>query len=144
MSAEENKALVRRYLDEILNKGNLDVLDEVMDPNYVNPTIPIGRTPGGRERYKRGVSLDRSAFPDIQIRLESVIAEGDLVAYHSVWTGTHLGMFRGIAPTGKRVEWRATCYRRVKDGRLVEGWGTYDWLGLPEQLGASVTSPQDA
>jgi steroid delta-isomerase-like uncharacterized protein len=142
VSTEENKALVRRYLDEAVNKGNLDVLDEVMDPNYVNPTIAIGRTPGGRERYKGGVSRERAAFPDLQIRLESVIAEGDLVAYHSVWSGTHLGEWRGIPPTGKRVEWRATCYRRVKDGKLVEGWGTYDWLGVLEQLGASVTPPK--
>ena len=142
MSAEENKALVRRYLDEAVNKGNVDVLDEVMDPNYVNPTIAIGRTPGGRERYKGGVRGTRAAFPDLQIRLESVIAEGDLVAYQSVWSGTHLGEWRGIPPTGKRVEWMATCYRRVRDGKLVEGWGTYDWLGVLEQLGASVTPPK--
>ena len=138
---EANKALVIRYIDEAVNKGNLAVLDEVMDLNYVNPTIAIGRTPGGRERYKGGVSGTRASFPDIHVRLESVIAEGDLVAYHGVWTGTHLGTFRGIPPTGRRVEWAATCYRRVKDGQLVEGWGTYDWLGLLEQMGVSVTPP---
>ena len=54
MSAEENKAIVRRYLDEAVNKGNLGVIDEVMDPNYVNPTTAIGKTPGGAERYKGG------------------------------------------------------------------------------------------
>ena len=91
MSAEENKAIVRRYLEEAVNKGNLGVIDEVMDPNYVNPTIAIGRTPGGAERYKGGVSQTRAAFPDIRIRIESMIAEGDLVAYQSVWSGTHLG-----------------------------------------------------
>jgi steroid delta-isomerase-like uncharacterized protein len=141
MAAEENKAIVRRYLDEAVNKGNLGVIDEVMDPNYVNPTLAIGRTPGGAERYKRGVSQTRAAFPDIQIRIESMIAEGDLVAYQSVWSGTHLGEWRGIPPTGKRVEWQATCYRRVIDGKVVEGWGTYDWLSVLEQLGASVTPP---
>jgi steroid delta-isomerase-like uncharacterized protein len=141
MSAEENKAIVRRYIDEAVNKGNLGVIDEVMDPNYVNPTTAIGRTPGGAERYKGGVSGTRAAFPDVQVRIESMIAEGDLVAYHSVWSGTHLGEWRGIPPTGKRVEWQATCYRRVRDGKVVEGWGTYDWLGVLEQLGASVTPP---
>jgi steroid delta-isomerase-like uncharacterized protein len=142
MSAEENKAIVRRYIDEAVNKGNLGVIDEVMDPNYVNPTTAIGRTPGGAERYKRGVSQTRTEFPDLQVRIESMIAEGDLVAYHSVWSGTHLGTFRGIPQTGKRVEWQATCYRRVRDGKVVEGWGTYDWLGVLEQLGASVTPPK--
>ena len=142
MSAEENKAIVRRYLDEAVNKGNLGAIDEVMDPNYVNPTTAIGKTPGGAERYKGGVSRTRAEFPDLQVRIESMIAEGDLVAYHSVWSGTHLGAFRGIPPTGKRVEWQATCYRRVKNGKVVEGWGTYDWLGVLEQLGASVTPPK--
>jgi len=141
MAAEENKAIVGRYLEEAVNKGNLGVIDEVMDPNYVNPTIAIGRTPGGAERYKQGVSQTRAAFPDIQVRIESMIAEGDLVAYQSVWSGTHLGEWRGIPPTGKRVEWQATCYRRVIDGRVVEGWGTYDWLSALEQLGASVAPP---
>ena len=141
MSAEENKALVRRYIDEAVNKGNLDVLDEVLDPNYVNPTSPLGRTPGGVERYRQGVIGTRTAFPDIQVRFENMIAEGDLVAYQSIWTGTHLGEFRGIPPTGKRVEWQATCYRRVRDGKVVELWGTYDWLGVLEQLGATVTPP---
>jgi predicted ester cyclase len=70
-----------------------------------------------------------------------VIAEGDLVAYQSVWSCTHLGEWRGIPPTAKRVEWLATCYPRVRDSKLVEGWGTYDWLGVLEQLGAPVTPP---
>lgn len=65
--------------------------------------------------------------------------QGDLVAYQSTWRGTHLGLFRDIPPTGKRLEWQATCFRRVRDGRVVEGWGTYDWLGVLEQLGATVT-----
>ena len=65
-----------------------------------------------------------------------VVAEGDLVAYQCTWQGTHLGPWRGIVPTGKQVEWRATCFRRVVDGKVVEGWGTYDWLSVLEQLGA--------
>jgi predicted ester cyclase len=137
MSTDENKAIVQRYIDEAVNKGNLAVIDEVMDPNYVNPILPGGMEPGGAERYKQGVSRTRASFPDIQVTFDCIVAEGDLVAYESVWRGTHLGPFRGIAPTGKRVEWRATCFRRLRDGILVEGWGTYDWLGLLEQLGAS-------
>ena len=65
----------------------------------------------------------------------------DLVAYQTTWRGTHSGPWRGIAPTGKRVQWRATAFRRVVDGKVVEGWGTYDWLAVLEQLGATFTAP---
>lgn len=69
----------------------------------------------------------------------SSLRQGDLAAYESTWRGTHRGTWRGIAPTGKRVEWRATCFRRLVDGKVVEGWGTYNWLGVLEQNGATVT-----
>ena len=141
MAAEENKAVVRRYIEAAVNRGDFTVLDEVMDPNYANPTSAVRSAPGGAERYKQAVTQTRTAFPDIEVQFSYMICEGDLVAYHSVWRGTHLGPFRGVAPTGKRVEWQATCYRRVIDGQVVEGWGTYDWLSLLEQLGASVTPP---
>src|SRR4051794_18240136 len=120
MSTEENKAIVRHYIDEAVNKGNLGVIDEVMDPNYVNPALLGGTEPGGAERYKRGVSQTRTQFPDLHVQLESIIAEGDLVAYHSIWSGTYLGTFRGIPPTGKRVQWQATCYRRVRG--MASSW----------------------
>lgn len=141
MSAEENKAIVRRYIEEAVSKGNLAAIDEVLSPNYFNPTMAAGPAPGGAERYKQAVGQTRIAFPDVRVTFDYMIADGDLVAYHMVWRGTHLGPFRGIPPTGRQVEWRATAFRRVVEGKVVAGWGTYDWLGLLEQLGASVTPP---
>ena len=140
MSTEENKAIVRRYIEEAVGKGNLAIIDELMSPDYRNPMMPSTAAPGsGAERYKQGIAGTRAAFPDLEVTFDCMIAEGDLVAYETTWRGTHLGTWRDIAPTGKRVEWRATCFRRVVDGKVVEGWGTYDWLGLFEQLGATVT-----
>ena len=142
MSTEEMKALVRRYIEEAVNKGNLAILDEVMSPDFRNPIAPSAAAPGSAvERYKQSVAGTRATFPDVEVTFDYMIAEGDLVAYQCTWRGTHRGAFRGIAPTGKRVEWRATAFRRVVDGKVVEGWGTYDWLGVLEQLGATVTPP---
>ena len=142
MTAEENQAIVRRYIEEAVNKGNLAAIDEALSPDYYNPTTAAGPSPGGAERYKQAVARERTAFPDIYLTFEHLIADGELVAYHTVWRGTHLGEWRGIPPTGKRVEWRATAFRRVVEGRVVAGWGTYDWLGVLEQLGATITPPR--
>jgi steroid delta-isomerase-like uncharacterized protein len=139
VSAEENKAIVRRYVEAAVNRGDMSAIDRWLSPDYRNPFNPA---PGsGAEGYKRGVGLTRAAFPDLEVTFDRMIAEGDLVAYESTWRGTHLGEWRGIPATGKTVEWRATCFRRVVDGVVVEGWGTYDWLGVYQQLGATVTPP---
>ena len=136
MSAEENKALVRRYIEEAVNRGNLTVLEGVIHPHMRNPLAPPPADGSAVERYKRGVAATRAAFPDVEVTFDCMVAEGDLVAYQCTWRGTHRGAWRGIAPTGRRVEWRATCFRRVVDGKVVEAWGTYDWLAVLEQLGA--------
>ena len=141
MSTDENKAIVRRYIEEAVNKGNLAIIDELMVPDYRNPLAPSAGPGPGAERYKRAVASTRAAFPDVEVTFDCMFAEGDLVAYQTTWRGTHRGAWRDIAPTGKRVAWRATAFRRVVDGRVVEGWGTYDWLGVLEQLGATVTPP---
>ena len=140
--AEANKAVVRRYLEELFG-GNVDVLDEVIGPEFFagRPPDPAGLT--GAARYKAGFGLIRRAFPDMRMSIDALIAEGDLVALHITVRGTHLGEFRGLAPTGKQVTWTATAFRRVRDGKLVESFGAWDWLGLLEQLGATVTVGAD-
>ena len=135
---EQNKAVVRRYLEEVY-RGNYAVLDEVVSPEYYadRPPDPAGLAPGAR--YAAGFDRLRRAFPDIRISLDALIAEDDLVAVHATLRGTHLGEFRGVPPTGKPVTLTATAFRRVRDGRLVEGFATWDWLTALEQLGATVT-----
>jgi steroid delta-isomerase-like uncharacterized protein len=135
---EQNKAVVRRYLEEIY-QGNYAVLEEVVSPEYYadRPPSPAGLTPG--TRYATGFDAFRRAFPDVRISIDAIIAEGDLVALHATLRGTHLGEFRGVPPTGRPATWTATAFRRVRDGKLVEGFATWDWLTALEQLGATVT-----
>jgi predicted ester cyclase len=143
---EANKALVRHYLEEIY-RGNYDILDEVISPDFFEgrPPHPDGLAPGAR--YKAGFSLLKRAFPDLSITFHTLVAEGDLVAFHNVIQGTHLGELVGAAsrpwsttipPTGKQVRFTVTGFRRVRDGKVVEGFSTWDWLKVLQQLGASV------
>jgi predicted ester cyclase len=135
---EANKALVRHYLEEIY-RGNLDILDEVISEEYVGTT---GHTPPAQ--YRANFVAIRRAFPDIQIRFDSLIAEGDWVAMHCTIEGTHLGEWRGIPPTGKHATWTATAFRRVRDGKIVQGYATWGWLSFLQQIGATVTPPSPA
>ncbi len=133
MSTEENKALDRRFTEEVWNRGNLAVVDELMSADYHehDPTIPAGS-----EGFKQFVLMYRSAFPDVNFTIEDQIAEGDKVV--SRWTarGTHKGELMGIPPTGKQVTVTGIVIGRYANGKLVEGWSNYDALGMLQQLGA--------
>jgi predicted ester cyclase len=136
---EANKTLVRHYIEEIY-RGNLDIIDEVIGEDYVGTAGPIPPA-----QYKANNAALRRAFPDIRIRFDALIAEGDWVAVHCRIEGTHLGEWRGIPPTGRHAIWRATIFRRVRDGKVVKGYATFDWLSVLQQIGATEhTSPQDA
>jgi steroid delta-isomerase-like uncharacterized protein len=135
MSAEQNKALVRRVFEESINKHNLNVFDELLAPNYVNHNMP---TPApGPEGLKQVVSMFLTAFPDFHVTLEDVIAEGDKVASRGVWRGTHQGNFMGIPATGKSIAVSYSDIWRIENGRAVENWVQMDMLGLMQQLGVA-------
>jgi predicted ester cyclase len=132
---DANKALVCGYIEEIC-RGNLDILDEVISEDYVG-----SNGPNPPAQYKANFGALRRAFPDIQVRFNAIIAEGDWVAVHSTVEGTHLGEWRGIAPTGKHATWTATTWRRVRGGKVVQGYTNFDWLSVLEQIGATVMPP---
>lgn len=138
MSLEANKALVRNYLEEIY-RGNLDILDEVISEDHVGMH---GRVPPAQ--YRANFSEIRRAFPDIQIRFDTLIAEGDWVAMHCTIEGTHLGEWRGIPPTGKHATWTATAFRQVRDGKIVRGYATWGWLSVMQQLGVTFVPPESS
>src|SRR3989442_340638 len=121
MSTEENKAIIHRFLDEVVNKHNLNTVDELFDPNFV---LHMGgsETRRGPEIIKQTASLFATAFPDWQNTLDDLIADGDKVVTRWSERGTHLGAFQGIAPTGKQVTLTGTDIFRVADGRIVEQW----------------------
>ncbi len=135
MSEEDNKAAVQRMGEEAFNKGNLEVLDELVAPDVVDHDPAPGQ-PDGREGIKQFVSTLRTAFPDLQMAVENMVAEGDYVTFNYTIYGTHQGEFMGIEPTGNQVSVRAMEMVRIADGQIVDRWGNTDQLGLLEQLGA--------
>jgi predicted ester cyclase len=138
MSLEANKALVRHYIEEIY-RGNLDVIDEAISEEYVATAGPLSPA-----QYKANNAAQRRAFPDIQLHIHEIIAEGDWVAVHATVAGTHLGEWRGIPPTGKRATWTGTAFRRVQDGKVVQGYATFDWLAIMQQIGVTLVPPEPA
>jgi predicted ester cyclase len=136
MSAtEENKALARRWYEEIVGTGNDVDLPDVVSPDYVevhdNVRYPIGLA-GARE-HVAGV---RRTYPDLVITVERQIAEGEWVATQITARGTHQGEWLGIRPTGKRVAFSAVNLDRIVDGRIVEHGGAANMLGPLLEIGA--------
>jgi steroid delta-isomerase-like uncharacterized protein len=141
--SEENKAIVRRFIEEVWNNGNLDVIDELVSDDHIDHDPGREGTPGGREGMRAFVQMYRTAYPDTHIEFGELIAEGDLVAGPWTATGTHQGDLMGIAPTGKSIRVTGMGMDRVRDGKIVESWGNYDTLGMLQQLGA-IPTPEGA
>jgi steroid delta-isomerase-like uncharacterized protein len=135
--SEENKALVRRYFEEIWDKGNLDLIDELFTTNFVRhgPTGTEGEV-RGLEEFKGLVSMYRSAFPDLQVPIEDLVAEGDRVVSRWRTRGTHEGELMGIAPTGNQASVTGILIDRISGGKIEEEWVDYDTLHLMQQIGA--------
>ena len=133
MSIEENKAIIRRYIDEAWNKGNIDIIDELMAENYARHMGP-GQSLN-REEQKRRIAGFRSSFPDLHLAINSLIAEGDMVVFPMTLTGTQTGAYLGHTPTGKKVTMSIIDYARITNGKVVEHWGIRDEFSLRQQLG---------
>ena len=143
MSTEDNKALLRRLIDEIVNKGNLAVADQLIASDYVyrSPGSPDVRGPEG---FKQLVQMYRSAFPDLTMSVEEQIAEGDKVATRWMATGTQRGELMGVPPSGKQVSVMGMVISRCAGGRIVEEVELIDALGMLQQLGAIPAAAQPA
>jgi steroid delta-isomerase-like uncharacterized protein len=123
--ADDNKALVRRWFDEVLTQGNLQQVDKFLTPNYVLHDSNIPQEVRGREDIKRHVTAYRTAYPDASFAVEDQIAEGDMVVTRWLAHGTHQGEFLGIPPTGSWVTMTGIEFDRVVGGRIDEGWVSY-------------------
>jgi steroid delta-isomerase-like uncharacterized protein len=139
VSAEDNEKLIQRFYDEGWNENNLDVYDELVTEDFVDHQALPGLPPG-REGFKMLNVIFRSAFPDITVKHETIVAEDDKVACRWTSSGTHQGELFGIPPTGKHVDVTATVMYRVENGRLAEGWINRDDVGMMRQLGI-IPSP---
>ncbi len=135
---ERNKAVVRRFVEEVQNNNDWDAYDELNDPDFVNLSAPPG-IPNDREGGKVFLQSFASAFPDARFTIDDMIAEGDRVVTKKTFTATHTGEFAGIAPTGNRVTLQFVDILRVRDGRIVEHWLSMDQLSFMQQLGVIPT-----
>ena len=139
MSVEENKAIVRRLWEEVINKGNMAVVDELVATNYIDHTQTPELVARDPESYKQVVIMFRTAFPDLHVTIEDKIAEGDKVVSRFTVRGTHKGEFMGIAPTGRQVTVTGIAIHRIAGGKLAEVWINMDFLGMMQQLGVVPT-----
>ena len=134
MSLEENKAQFRRFIEEVENQRNVDVVDEFFAADYVDHNPPPFGEPG-IEGFKQALGMFFSAFPDLHVAVEDLIAEGDKVMSRMTTRGTHQGELMGIAPTGKQIAIAEIHIVRYSGGKVVEHWGMEDNLGMMQQLG---------
>ena len=135
MSTEQNKALARQLVEEVINQGNIRVIDELLIPDFIeHEELPPG-IPPGREAPKVLFTMLRSAFPDFKATIKHLIAEGDEVVLHMTWTGTHEGEFMGIPPTGKSISINVIDILGIAEGKFVEHWGVMDSMAMMQQLG---------
>jgi steroid delta-isomerase-like uncharacterized protein len=134
MSAEDNKAIVRRIYDEANNGRDLSVLDEVMAEGVTSNT-PFPESKTGLEGFKQVFAEVHVSFPDYRIEIAEQIAEGDRVVTRYSATGTHEGDFMGVAATGRRIVLTGIDVDRLEDGKVVEHWSEASMLDVAEQLG---------
>ena len=134
LDPEQLKLLAKRFYEEVLNRGDLAAIDELVAEDFVEHEGLPG-IPAGREGLRAWVMLLRGAFPDLVVTVEQMIAAGDEVWVQMTIRGTHYGPFLDIAPTGGKVEIGGIDRVRVRDGKAVEHWGVTDNLTLFQQLG---------
>ena len=132
MSTSENKALVRRYIDDVWHGGQ--PVTAFFAPHYRRYLAPSLPPLTGAEQGAR-ITGFRAAFPDLRFTMEDMVAEGDRVAFRATLRGTHQGPFRGLAPTGRTVAIAVLDVVRVEEGRFTEHWGGPDLLDTLRQLG---------
>jgi steroid delta-isomerase-like uncharacterized protein len=130
---EENKAIFRRYIEEVWNRTNLELVDQIFD-RYISHQPDGSTLERGPEDVKRFVGEFRAAFPDLRLSIEDQMADGDKVVIRATFRGTHQREFRGMVPTGKEIEVKGvTVFRFSPEGKVVESWDSYDQLSLMRQ-----------
>ena len=140
---EKNKLLVRRYIEEVVNTGNVDEIARFISPDYIVPQDETGQD-NGIEGAKRHIIGVRQTYPDLHLTVEQQIAEGDWVVTRATARGTHLGNWLGMKPTGKAIEIAVVNIDRVVEGRIVEHGGAANLLEALLEIGAiQIVGPMD-
>jgi len=136
--SQENKALLRRWFEEVWNKGRAEAIDEMFAADGIAHGLsddaenPL-KGPAG---FKPFHEIFRGAFPDIEVVVEDMLAEGDLVAARCSVRGKHTGDHLGVAATNAPVDFTGMSIVRIKDGKIVEAWNNFDFMKMNKQIGA--------
>ena len=131
MKLEQNKAIVRDYLNEIVNRGNMSAFN-----TFFSEDVVFNEARNFREQYPARMQAIRGAFPDHHLTIRDQIAEGDKVVTRVTFHGTHSGSFNGMPATGKQVEWSGIAMDRIANGKVVEMWHVQNTASLMQQIGA--------
>ena len=132
--SEKNETVVKRFIEECINRKKVELMDKLFSPDYINHAATSDISPD-LEGYKERVRYMIAAFPDLSIAIEDLFSDGDRVAVRLTARGTHQGSYLGVPPTGELATWTAIAIYRVVDGRIVERWENRDDLGMMRQLG---------
>jgi predicted ester cyclase len=139
MSAQDSRAIVERFYEELWNNRALNVADEIIAPDCVTHQLRSGAevvgVPRGPEIVKHHIEEWLKGFPDLRFDVEQIIAEADHVVSRSLMRGTHTGTWLGLAPTGKQVNIRMIVIQQIVNGKIAADWVLVESLGLLQQLG---------
>jgi steroid delta-isomerase-like uncharacterized protein len=136
MSIESNREIIRRYFEEVWNEGDISVLDEIIDPGFINHTPSTPEPIVGPDDLKPVVIILRAAFPDLKFTIEDEIYDGDKAVVRCTMQGTHLGHLFGIPATGKSIKVNHIQIDRIVDDKITEHWRLTDELEMYRQVGA--------
>ena len=134
--AQENSALIRRWFEEVWNKGRMEAIDEMASPDVIGHGQAQHDTDVGLHEFRNFAVGLRAAFPDMKVVIDQTLEQGDRVVARWTSTMTHTGEFLGFPASGKKATVTGTSIQRVVDGKIVEGWDNWDQLGLLVQIGA--------
>jgi steroid delta-isomerase-like uncharacterized protein len=135
--SEANKAIIRRFVDHVLNGGHVELVDQLFAPNYMvhDPSNP--QRPNGIEGVKGFLHMFKTGLSEWKYTIDGMMAENDSVMYRWTMEAVHTGQFMGIPPTGKRLKIGGVDIFRIENGKIVESWAYADALGMLQQLGVS-------
>jgi len=136
MSAEENKAIIRRFVEEVQNRHNIGALEELFSPDFTDHS-GISNLPPNLDGAKQFFTMFFTAFPDIQVTIHDQVAEGDKVVTRKTFHGTHRGEFMGIPPTDKSIALNVIDIFRIEGGKITDHWAIADMLSMMQQLGVA-------
>lgn len=133
---QENKEVVKRYINGGCNGKNYDLVAELLTADYTRHDPDASVDEQGPEPFVETLQQFHEAFPDSEVHIGELIAEDDLVAFEGTMTGTHEGVFKGVEPTHKTFEIPGNAMHRIKDGQITETWATWNYLDCLQQLNA--------